>query len=69
MMRMPAAKPRTLAAGGRNAATSIPKEDHIRSVGMYPCSLASKAVMGVPKMRAMIPMWSIFSKRCESGYT
>ena len=47
MMRMPAAKPRTLGAGGRNAATSIPKEDHIRSVGMYPCSLAYAGTMAI----------------------
>lgn len=101
---MPAVKPSTLAVGGIKAATSMPREDHIRSVGTYPCSLACaitklisdhhpeivtqlvlkgqdavacrpclemsshrfqsglhqehtrRAVMGVPKIRAMMPI-------------
>lgn len=56
MMVMPAVKPSTLAVGGMKAATSIPREDHIRSVGTDPCSLARRAVMGVPKIRAMMPI-------------
>ena len=40
MTLMPAEKPRTLAVGGRKAATSIPREDHTRSVGTAPCSFA-----------------------------
>ena len=44
MTPMPEAKPKTRAVGGRKAAISIPSEDHIRSVGTYPCSLAYTTV-------------------------
>lgn len=51
---MPEAKPSTRAVGGRKAATSIPSEDHIRSVGTYPCSLAciTTAVVSMPRWAA-----------------
>ena len=52
MTPMPEAKPKTRAVGGRKAAISIPSEDHIRSVGTYPCSLAytTIAVVSMPRM-------------------
>lgn len=51
---MPEAKPSTRAVGGRKAATSIPSEDHMRSVGTYPCSLActTTAIVSMPRCAA-----------------
>ena len=40
MTPMPAAKPSTLGAGGRKAASSMPTDAYLRSVGKCPCSLA-----------------------------
>ena len=49
MTPMPEAKPRTRAVGGRKAVISIPSEDHMRSVGTYPCSLACTTIAVVNK--------------------